>query len=301
MHAFDVMKKLATPFLRSATWLLMPEKRVERFSGGTLIELGRQRRRSGSWCVDRRVKMGKNHFHAWVSHPDGSIDDCGVSNNLLTYVGECWWAQTWGAIPTAQNGPATATTTTSVTGTGTTWTASNLATPVLGLAGMRVYMPVTGLTTAPVYGNIVSNTTSVATIDQWWNAADGTGTQPANTSALIIAPGGVSAARFVALTQNASAASHSDTALASEITTGGCARAKSTYAFTPSGSAFDNVVLTNSFSITSTFAAIQKGGLFSTVAPAGADPLLYETVFNAVASVVSGDTLNLTWTLSPSG
>lgn len=281
----------------SNLWL-PPEKRVQHYSGSALLEIVRQRAKSGTFEVARRLRCGPNHVHAFVTHPDGTLTDYGLSPNLLTNIGRDWWSGQWGFIPTAQNGPATATSATSVTGTGTTWTASNLATPQLGLAGMRVYMPVTGLTTAPVYGNIISNTTSVATIDKWWNAADGTGTTPASTSAFIIAPGGQAALRFVALSTNASAASASDTTLASEVTTNGGARVLGTYAHTFGAT---TLTLTVNYTFSGTITSIHKAGACTCLSSAGADPLIYETVLNADMTVASSDTATLTWTFTPSG
>src|SRR6185369_8552667 len=182
--------------------------------------------------VEEYVRLGTNHVHAIITHPDGSLEDLGVSENLLTNIGRDVLADVMGGkIPAGGAGsPATATSATSITATGTPWTASNLATPQLGLIGMRVYASVTGVTTPPVYGNIVSNTTSVATIDQWWTATDGTGTTPASTNGFIIGAGGGPAFRFMGLTTDAGAASASDTALASEQTTNGGNRQLATYA-----------------------------------------------------------------------
>lgn len=203
-----------------------------------------------------------------------------------------------GFIPTAQNTPATATSSTTLTGTGTTWTASNLGTPQLGCASFRVYAPVTGLTTAPVYGNIISNTTSILTIDKWWNAADGTGTTPASTNSFIIAPGGMAAIRFMALSTNASAPSASDTVLANEVTTNGGGRVLATYAHTQGAS---SLTLSNTFSFTGTVTAVHKGGLFVCLSSAGADPMIFETALNADFTAINGDTAAITWTINPSG
>lgn len=276
-----------------------PEQRVRHYNDGALLEITRTRPKSGSRAVLDRIRSGPNHFHAWITRADGGYQNLGVSTNLLTNIGRDWWAQAWGFIVAGGQGtPATGTGATSFTATGTPWTASNLATPQLGLAGLRAYFPVTGLTTAPVYGNIVSNTTSVATIDQWWTAADGVGTTPAATNSFIIAPGGQAAARFIALTTSASAASAADTTLATEITTGGCGRALGTYAHTYGQS---TLTLTKAFSVTGTFTAIHKAGLFAALTSAGADPMLYETVLNQDATVGNGDTLTTTWTFTLSG
>lgn len=259
-----------------------------------------RRDRRGRAYRERTVRVGPNAVHAMITHPDGTVTDLGVSHNLLTNIGRDWWAQSWGFIGAGVTtaSPATATSATSVTTTGTPLTASNLATPQLGVAGLRVWMPVTGITTAPVYGNIVSNTTSVITIDQWWKVDDTAGTTPASTNALHIAPGGVAACRFMGLTTNASAASASNTTLASEITTSGAGRALATYAHTYGAS---TLTLQKAFSISGTLTAIHRAGLFAALTAAGADPLIYETVLNADATVVSGDTLTVTWTGTLSG
>lgn len=282
--------RITEAYNRSRDW-------AKKVHDGFVLDILRKDRRDRPYVQDS-IRVGPNSVHAYVRHADGGITDIGCSKNLLTNIGRDWWSGQWGFIPTAQNGPATATSATSVTGTGSTWTASNLATPQLGLAGMRVYMPVTGLTTAPVYGNIVSNTTSVATIDQWWTAADGVGTTPASTSGLIIAPGGMAACRFMALTTNASAAAAANTTLTGEQTTNGGGRALATYAHTFGAS---TLTLSKAFSITGTITAIHRAGLFTALSAAGADPLVYETVLNADATVVNGDTLTVTWTGTLSG
>ena len=163
---------------------------------------------------------------------------------------------------------------------------------------MRVYASVTGVTTPPVYGNIVSNTTSVATIDQWWTATDGTGTTPASTNGFIIGAGGGPAFRFMGLTTDAGAASASDTALASEQTTNGGNRQLATYAHTYGNSTY---TLTKAFAITGTITAIHKGGLFPHNSQAGTGPVVFETVLNQDATVGNGDTLTVTWTVTLSG
>ena len=226
--------------------------------------------------------------------------DLGISHNLLTNIGRDWLSNAiGGAIPAGGSGsPATATSATSITATATPWTASNFATPQLGLAGLRVYAPITGLTTAPVYGNIGGNTTSVATIDQWWTAADGTGTTPASSNGFIIGAGGPASARFIALTTDSGAASATDTALPTEITTGGVARALATYAHTYGAS---TMTLQKAFSVTSSFTAIHKAGILTCSTATAAGILAWETVLNQDATVGNGDTLTVTWTLTISG
>lgn len=275
------------------------KNRLFHHDDGATLEVYRRRVKSGLFDLERRLRLGPNVVNAYVTHRDGTLTWIGESSNLLTNIGRDVVSSWMGAfIPTAQNNPATAVTSTSLTGTGTTWTASNLATPQLGCASFRVYAPVTNITTAPVYGNIISNTTSVLTLDQWWTAADGTGTTPANTNNFIIAPGGIGSVRFMALSTNASAASASDTTLTSEVTTNGGGRALATYAHTQGQATF---TLSKAFSITGTITAIHKMGLFCALSSAGADPMVFETVLNADATVVNGDTLTVTDTVTISG
>lgn len=260
----------------------------------TTISINRGRK------TERKIKIGVNMVHAFITHPDGTISDLGVSENLLTNIGrDVFHHWIGGAIPAGGIGsPATATSATSITATGTPWTATNLATPQLGLAGFRVYAPVTNITTAPVYGNIVSNTTSVATIDQWWTGADGTGTTPASTNAFIIGAGGISSIRFMGLTTDSGAASASSTALASEQTTNGGNRGLATYAHTQGNA---TATLQKAFTITGTITAIHKMGLFPHNSQTGVGPVVFETVLNADATVVNGDTLTVTDTITVSG
>lgn len=250
--------------------------------------------------VVRSVRIGQNVVHAFIAHADGSVTDIGESHNLLTNIGrDVFHAWIGGGIPAGGAGsPATATSASTITATATPWTASNLATPQLGLAGFRVYASVTGITTAPVYGNIVSNTTSVATIDKWWNAIDGTGTTPASTNAFIIGAGGIASVRFMALSTNSGAASASDTTLSSEVTTNGGGRALATYAHTQGAA---TSTLQTVYSISGTITAIHKMGLFCALTSAGADPMVFETVLNADATVVNGDSLTVTDTITVSG
>jgi hypothetical protein len=250
--------------------------------------------------IEKRLRCGPNEVHAAIFRNDGSWEDLGVNHNLLTNIGRDWWSSQWGFIPTGITtaSPSTAVSSSSITTTATPLTASNLASPQLGVAGLRVYAAPHTTTNPVTYGNIVSNTTSVITIDKWWTAADGTGTTPTSGDGFIIAPGGMAALRFVALSTNASAASASDLTLANEVTSNGGARVLALYAHTFGTS---SLTLSNTFSIAGTITAIHKAGLFAALTSGGADLMGYETVLNADATVVSGDSLALTWTVNPSG
>jgi len=269
---------------------------VEHFAGSDVATISIMRGRK----VESLIRVGPNVVHAFITHADGTLTDLGLSQNLLTNIGrDVGHGYFGGFIPAGGAGsPATAISATSITATATPWTASNLATPQLGLAGFRVYASVTGVTTPPVYGNIVSNTTSVATIDQWWTAADGTGTTPSSTCGFILGAGGISSIRFMGLTTDAAAASASDTALATEQTTNGGNRGLATYAHTMGAA---TCTLQRAYTITGTITAIHKMGLYPHNSQTGVGPVVFETVLNADATVVNGDTLTVTDTITFSG
>jgi len=239
------------------------------------------------------LRLGPNAVHAVITHEDGSITDLGIGHNLLITSSaggrDQIAALIGGRLPTGgQGNPATAAGATSFTGTGSVWTTNQLA-------GMRVVFPITGLTTEPVYGNIISNTTNVATVDGWWDSTGAIGTTPAGTSSFFILPGG-SPTRYMALTENAGAASASDTALTGEITTGGCNRQLATYAHTLASATF---TLVKAFAVTATFPAIHKMGIFNS-GSGTAGSMMFESVLNADASVVNLDTLTVTDTVTVS-
>ena len=258
-----------------------PRYEVEPLADGALLRVVR-----GHRVIDT-MRLGPNEVHAVITHADGTTTDLGISYHLLITASaggrDHAAAALGGLLATGgQGSPATATGATSFTATATPWT-TNL------LAGMQAVFPVTGITTAPVIGRIISNTSSVATIDKWSNPDDTTGTTPAATNAFIILPGGAPA-RYMALTENAGAANASDTVLTGEITTGGCGRALATYAHTLASATY---TLQKAYSVTATFPAIHKMGIFL-FSTASTGTLFYESVLNADASVVNGDTLTVT-------
>ena len=239
--------------------------------------------------------IGPNFVHAFVTRgpsgqfgDPGSAEDLGWTRNLKTTVGMDWLHNMMGgvAVPTL-NSPATAITANSVTGTGSGLTSN-------ALTGYRIWMPLTNLTTQPVYGNILSNTTSVVNVDQWWTSSDGTGTTPASTSAYVVAPGGLGSARFIGLTTDTGAPATGDTSLASEITTNGLQRALATFAHTGGTTTF---TLSKTFTASGTFTAVHKAGLFTGgYGASGGGILVADTVLNADATLASGDSIAVTWT-----
>lgn len=256
-----------------------PQVEALSLSDGAIVTITRGRK------VTDSIRLGPNEVHAIITHADGSLTDLGISHNLLTTVGRDLLAAGMGQAP-IKEGALTASGAASATPAGGGMT-------VDGYKGWRIYCPITGLTTPPVYGNIGSNSPTVFTLDQWWNAADGTGGTPASTNGYMVVP--TSIGRFMGLTENAGAASAGDTALTGEITTGGCNRQLATYAHTPAAATY---TLVKAFAVTGTFPAIHKMGLFTAKDTTAAGILFWETVLNADASVVNGDTLTVTETVT---
>jgi hypothetical protein len=235
--------------------------------------------------VEETLRIGPNEVHAFITHPDGSITDLGVSHNLLTTAGRDLFAAAQGHA-TMKGGALTASSSTSATPSGGGMTSDQYK-------GWRIICPVTGLTTQPVYGNIGTNSTTVITVDQWWTEADVAGTTPASTNGYIIMPTGTP--RFMGITADSAAASSSDTTLASEQTTNGLARALATYAHTGGTATY---TLQKAFSVTGTVANLHKIGLFTAKDTTSGGVLVFEAVLNADASVANGDTLTCTDTIT---
>jgi len=260
--------------------LTLPKTRIRVWDGQVDLE---------GFKVADRITLGKNDVHAVVIHPDGTWDDCGVSHNLITTANDGGRDQVaamlGGKLGFGVSGTiATATSATSLTAT---------ATPFVASAYIGNIVVAEESTNSPVHATISANTTSVLTVDAWRNGDDSSGTTPGATANYHIVAGNASA-RYIALTENAGAANAADTALTGELTTGGCGRALGTYAHTLGAA---TLTLTKSFSVTSTFPAIHKAGLFQ-ISTASSSLLSFETVLNADASVVNGDTLQVTWTIT---
>jgi hypothetical protein len=151
-----------------------------------------------------------------------------------------------------------------------------------------------------VYGVIVSNTTTVLTVDRWYTPATpggAAGTTPSTTAPFVILPGGAPA-MYTAVTANATAPAAGDTTLTAEITTagGGLVRKMSTYAHT-GGAA--------SYTLTTTFTANGSDSLPVTIAKIGvftgfvSGQMVFETLLSATATLsASGDALTTTHTIT---
>ena len=246
-----------------------------------------------------RLDFGPNWVHAVIGRgpsgehgKPGTFEDLGWARNIKTTVGMDWLHATMGGLlPVGTVVVNSAATATSLTIGSANWTAAQLV-------GFRIISSVTGVSTPPVYGNILSNTTTVAQIDQWWTQVDGTGTTPATGNGWLIMPGGLSSARFMALTTDTGVPAVTDTALASEFTTLGLARAVGVYAHTGGATTWTQYkIWTKSGGGSS--GVIHKAGLFTGgYGASGGGTLVADTDLNAEATLADGDTLAVTWTFT---
>jgi hypothetical protein len=183
---------------------------------------------------------------------------------------------------TGASGVATSTGTTSLTVSGTPFPTSNQ-----GLAGYIVFAgPNTSGAGSTVFGVIVSNTSSVLTVDQWYNANTGaSGTQPNGTCSYLIPPGQFPA-MFMAVSATVFTPLSSDTTLQGELTSSGFSRALGTWAHTPASTTF---TLSHTWTASGT-ETIENEGIFAAAAVnTGAFP--FESAEPSPPTLVSGDTL----------
>ena len=243
--------------------------------------------------LGEKLEYGPNFVHVYIMRgpsgmfgKPGEVLDLGWNHNLKTTVGMDWLHNTMGGL-LGKDGALTASSSTSATPSGGGLTTDQYK-------GMRIFCPVTGLTTAPVYGNIGSNSTTVITVDGWWvgTADTMTGTTPSSTAGYIIAPA-MGPARFIGLTTDTSGPAVGDTTLTSETTASGLARAKATFAHTGGTTTFTQ---SNTFAAGATLANIHKAGLFTAANTTAGGIDVANTNLNADASVTSGDSLAVTWT-----
>ena len=186
-------------------------------------------------------------------------------------------------------GAATASTATTLTHSGATFTTAGQ-----GLAGQIVVCWIS--TTVMVYGVIVSNTGTALTVDQWYSATStsgAAGTTPAATAPYIIIPGQFPAC-WMAVTQNATAPAASDTTLTAELATADWLRAVGTYAHTAAATTYTLVHLWTS----TTTVTINKGAIFGAANVTGGGVMPFESAVPSPPTLVSGDTLTITETVT---
>ncbi len=163
-----------------------------------------------------------------------------------------------------------------------------------GLAGQYVVAATAG--GALVYGVIVSNTATVLTVDQWYNVTStsgASGTTPSATGQYVIMPG-QAAASWMAVTSDATSPTTADTTLTSEATTNGFARAVGTYSHTAAATTYALVHLwTATGSLT-----VNKEAQFGACNPTGGGVMPFESAEPTPPSLLSGDTLQNTVTIT---
>lgn len=187
-------------------------------------------------------------------------------------------------------GAATATTSGSLTNSGASFPTANQ-----GLAGMMVAVgPNSSGTGSTVFGVIVSNTSTVLTVDQWYNPATGAaGTTPNATGNYQVLPGQFPA-MFLAVTSDATGPSSADTTLASELTGSGFGRALAVWAHTAAASTY---TLTHTWTASGS-ATINKEAVFAAANTTGGGAMPFESAEPTPPSMLSGDTLQNTVTIS---
>lgn len=237
--------------------------------------------------IEASVHHGPNIWYTLVIHPDGSMEPLAVGENLLTNAGRDLLAAGYGN-PTGKDGALTASSATSATPAGGGLTTDQYK-------GWRVFCPVTGLTTAPVYGNIGSNSTTVLTVDGWWVGTSDTmtGTTPAATNGYHIQP--CNEFRFMAVTADTGAPAAGDTTLAAEQTANGLGRAKTVYAHTGGTGTYTAQF---SYSVTGGPVTVHKGALLSAANATAAGVMGFEANLNNDAIVNNLDTLQVTATVT---
>jgi len=104
---------------------------------------------------------------------------------------------------------------------------------------------------------------------------------------------GTRGAGYVALTTDTAAASASDTALTGELASSGFSRSDATTKSHTNGT--NSSTIEHTFTASGTVNLIHKSGTFNN---ASSTTLCHEAVFGTDASLISGDTLKVTWTLN---
>lgn len=231
----------------------------------------------------------------------------GLSNNGRDMVARAVGGDVSGVADTA-----TAVTATTLTGTGTPFTASSGGPPALG--GLVGHVVVAGTTAANfAYGTILSNTTSVLTIDQWHNftTPETVATTPAGTAPYVVVPGGfpafymgISVATRVFTAADAVLTNDGTTVSELWFTGGGLRRRLASWAHTNGTATY---TLSNTFTANGSDTlpqTIAKIGVFqhyvnATVTTSNSGILLFQTLLSATATLsASGDNVQITDTIT---
>jgi len=211
-----------------------------------------------------------------------------------------WLAKAMGQGPSfafaSAQGTATATSGTSMTNSGATFPTSGQ-----GLAGSIVVVGANASGTGSVvYGVILTNTSTVLTVDQWYSGTSTTGavgTTPNATGQYIILPGQNPASQL-SVTSSATTVTTADNFLASELTTNGFSRAVGSFSHTAAANTFAlSHLWTATGSQTINNEAVSGAATWSSSTPYGGVYPFASAEPNA-PSLVSGDSLTNTVTIT---
>jgi len=208
-----------------------------------------------------------------------------------------WLAKAMGQGPSfafaSAQGTLTAVGATTATNSGATFPTAGQ-----GLAGSLVVVGANASGTGSVvYGVIVSNTSTVLTVDQWYSGTStsgASGTTPNATGQYIILPGQNPAA-WMAITADATGPSTADTTLASELATNGFNRAVGTYSHTAAASTYTLVHL---WTCSGGSTTINKEAQFGACNVTGGGVMPFESAEPSPPTLISGDTLQNTVTIT---
>ena len=204
-----------------------------------------------------------------------------------------WRAKAMGggaAATASSSGVATAADATSLTNGSASFPTSGQ-----GLAGQIVACgPNAAGSGSTVFGVILSNTATKLTVDQWYSAATlAAGTTPNATASYQILPGQMPA-MWLAVTSDAGAPSSGDTSLASELVGNGFSRQLGTYAHVAAATTY---TLSTLFTAGTT-ATINKEAVVGSGVAGGAGVMPFESAETSPPTLVSGDTLTQTVTIT---
>ena len=215
---------------------------------------------------------------------------------LITNNGRNKWALMEGGGGIAVAGAtATATSSTTLTNSGASYTSNQFVNCVL----------VAGSGSGAVYGNIISNTATVITIDRWNNFATPggvAGSTPGSTTTYNILAVS-SPAQFGALSPTSITPALGDTTLSGEITTssGGLIRKIATWAHTAGAASYTQTLVYTANGSDSLPVTVQSGALFDTIVVGNSTSMMFEDSVSPTATLsASGDQLTLTFTVTGS-
>lgn len=240
-----------------------------------------------------------DHFVEVLHHRGDELVSARLSGNLRNNKAGDWQALVMGGdVNNSYTGTATASGATSLTATGTPWSSNQWA-------HHSVYTgPNSSGAGSNVIGQVLSNTSSVLTVDQWYTPGNGpsgsAGTTPNSTATFIIGSNAFGL-RVLALSTDSGAPATTDTSLTGELSTNGLGRAFGVFAHSAVSGGTSSTVTTvytlaNTFTASGTTSSIQKCALFYSIV-AATGTAFFENTFSSV-NVISGDTLAVTWTIN---